>query len=171
MKARTVAALALAGSAVGLLLASGRQGASDPLGDGIARRKGVDRDPRKLLPSFRQRLGLVFEALRARGFNPLLWEGFRTPQRAAELADAGEYRAKKNSLHILGAAADVVDATKLWNAPPGFFKALGEEAVRHGLTWGGDFGDPDHVQAVKVKDQAGLRAALDKDVFVKERLA
>lgn len=169
MDRRTLAVLTLAGAALAVLLAP--SSAADPLGDGAPRSKGVDRNPANLLPAFRARLERVFAALRARGFDPYLFEGYRSPERAAALVAAGTHKAIKNSLHILGAAADVVDAKALWAAPPGFWQALREEAEREGLTSGASFGDPDHVQAVAVAEQDGLRAAADKNAFVASKLA
>jgi len=130
-------------------------------------KSGVSRDPSRLLPAFADRLELLFARLRARGFDPMLHEGYRTPARAAELA-----RQKKgivDSLHIYGAAADIVSKSTGWSNPA-FFKALGQEAEAIGLTWGGRFAEVDstHVQAVPGKFENALRAlaAPARDAYV-----
>jgi hypothetical protein len=118
----------------------------------------ISRDPSKLLPSFAKKLELVFRAMRARGFDPVLWEGYRARDRAVELALRGTGIA--DSLHELGAAVDIVDRTKLWNAPKAFWGALREEGERVGLTSGATFSDEDldHLQAIPYKDQNKFRA-------------
>lgn len=127
---------------------------------GSPRRAGVNRDPRKLLPGFARRLNLVFARMRARGFDPYLWEGYRTPERAAALAQSGQ--GIRKSMHVYGAGVDIVSARDLWDASSAFWDALGREAERVGLTWGGRFDDGDqdvaHVQAVPVEEQAAFRA-------------
>lgn len=136
---------------VGLLLLG--SGAAFVYG-GAPKKKGVDRDPKKLLPPFGKKLNILFNAMRARGFKPMLWEGRRSLQRATELGFS-------KSLHPLGIAVDIVDGstTNPWKAKPGFWKALGEESAKLGLTWGGDWKKRDmpHVQAIAVRDQAAFR--------------
>jgi peptidoglycan L-alanyl-D-glutamate endopeptidase CwlK len=125
----------------------------------------VDRDPKKLVPAFGWRIEKIFRAMRARGFEPMLWEGYRTPARASELAARGT--GISDSLHAYGIAVDVVDGKQWakgkdpWAAETGFWAALGEEAEREGLTWGGRFSKPDrtHIQGVTVAEQSAARAA------------
>ena len=156
---KTSTKLLLFGGAIGLaLLAFGSRYSFG----GIPLRAGVNRDPKKLLPGFAKRVEQLFRAMRARGYSPMLWEGYRTPERAQELANKGS--GIVDSLHIYGAAVDIVDestAPNYWNGAPGFWTALGEEAERLGLTWGGRFSRRDvvHVQAVPVSQQVALRAA------------
>ncbi len=125
---------------------------------GDPRRSDVDRDPQKLLPGFADKLNRLFIRMRARGFQPYLWEGYRSPQRAAELAAKGT--GIRFSMHTLGAAGDIVDANALWGASPAFWRALCQEADRLGLTWGGAWisSDRPHVQALTVSDQVAFRA-------------
>ncbi len=128
--------------------------------------RGLSRDPAKLLPSFARKLELLFEALRARNFDPMLNEGFRSFERAAALAKnaaAGGPRASANSMHCYGAAADIISASRLWDHPK-FFEALGQESKRLGLVWGGDFGDRPHVQALPIEAQDGLRKLRGQDM-------
>ena len=75
-----------------------------------------------------------------------------------------------------GAAADIVSASKLWS-DPAFFRALGEEADRLGLYWGGHWKKPDspHVQALGVASEPRFRllaqAGGDLDHFVTQEMA
>lgn len=132
----------------------------------------LDRDPSKLVPSFARKIDQLFRALRAQGYDPVFWEGYRSPERAAEMARLGV--GIKDSMHSYGAAADIIDRAKLWNAPA-FFKALGAQAKALGLTWGGDWtrGDLPHVQAIPVTAQNALRAApvASRDAVVRRYLA
>lgn len=122
---------------------------------------GVDNDPKKLLPGFAKKLEVLFQRMRARGFQPVLFEGYRTAERAKALAAKGTGIAA--SLHILGAAADIVDRSTYpdyWKGAPGFWTALRDEAEAIGLVSGARFSKPDidHVQAIAVKDEVAFRA-------------
>jgi hypothetical protein len=125
---------------------------------GAPLRAGIDRDPRNLLPGFAAKVELLFGRLRARGYKPLLWEGLRTPARAAMLERKGTGSAR--SIHCLGAAVDIVDEQRKWGASADFWQAIGQEAKALGLTWGGEWRKRDlpHVQAIAVADQAAFRA-------------
>lgn len=146
----------------------------------------LSRDPAKLLPSFAARLELLFRRLRARKhprtglyFDPMLHEGRRERARAEGLAVEGV--GSKNSLHIYGAAADIISKSKGWS-DPAFFKALGEEARAVGLFWGGDWDgdgvrepgedDQPHVQAVPATKaaQGELRASRTPDAVARRYL-
>ena len=121
-------------------------------------RKGVSRDPGQLIPAFAVKVETLFQTLRAQGHDPLLWEAYRTPERAQKLSDKGT--GIKKSMHCLGAAVDVVDADGLWTASPEFWDAIGEEAEALGLTVlyrNGRRRDRPHVQAIAVKDQSRFR--------------
>jgi hypothetical protein len=128
-------------------------------------RAGVDRDPAKLQPAFARKVEKVFQGMRARGFEPMLWEGYRTPARAAELSVRGT--GISDSLHANGIAVDVVDGALWaagrdpWAASAAFWAALGQEYERQGITWGGRFsrGDRPHGQAIPVSMQAAFRSA------------
>lgn len=131
---------------------------------GAAVRSGIDRNPANLLPGFARKLDRVFKRMRAQGFTPMLWEGRRSAARAAELAAKGTGSAR--SLHILGAAADVVNGanpSSPWSAPASFWSALGAAAEAEGLTWGGRWANADkpHVQAIPVNQQNAFWAAND----------
>jgi hypothetical protein len=141
---------------------------------------GISRDPGLLLPSFAARVELLFQRMRKRRFDPVLHEGFRTRARAEMLSrdpdGPGPRKAPgiPHSMHIYGAAVDVISASRGYEHPA-FFTALGEEAKRLGLTWGGDFGDRPHVQAIPYTSRAqnGLRAAAvhERDAYVRRWLA
>jgi peptidoglycan L-alanyl-D-glutamate endopeptidase CwlK len=124
---------------------------------GAPLRKGIDRDPHNLLPGFAVKVEALFQRLRARGYKPLLWEGLRTPARAAELERRGTGSAR--SIHCLGAAVDIVDEQRKWGASADFWQAIGQEAAALGLTWGGLWRKRDlpHVQAISVAEQAAFR--------------
>lgn len=131
-------------------------------------RKGVDRDPDNLLPGFARKLETLFQRMRARGYDPMLWEGYRTPSRASQQAAEGDGIA--DSIHSYRAAADIVDGARWkkgldpWtNVALGFWAALGQEAEKLGLTWGGRFTHTDnpHVQAPSVRQQIAFRAMTD----------
>jgi peptidoglycan L-alanyl-D-glutamate endopeptidase CwlK len=147
------------------LLVLGGGGAVAYVYGGAPKKKGVNRDPKKLLPPFARKLNILFNAMRARGFQPMLWEGRRSGQRAAELSTRGT--GILLSMHTLGAAVDIVDGSSAnpWKAKPGFWKALGEEAAKLGLTWGGDWQKRDfpHVQALAVRDQPAFRRMTPAD--------
>ncbi len=130
-------------------------------------RNGVDRDPNKLLPGFARKLETLFQRMRARGFEPMLWEGYRSPARAAQEAAQGD--GIKDSIHSYRGAADIVDGRQWalgkdpWTTSTAFWNALGEEAERLGLTWGGRFSkvDKPHVQWPTVQQQVAFRAMSD----------
>lgn len=149
-------AVAIGGAAL-LLLGGG--GAAAYVYGGASTRRGVDRDPKKLLKPFASKLNTLFRRMRARGYQPKLWEGRRSAERAAGLAKKGT--GIKLSMHVLGAAVDIVDGStpNPWKASPGFWTALGQEARKLGLTWGGDWtkGDFPHVQALAVNQQTAFR--------------
>jgi GNAT superfamily N-acetyltransferase len=130
----------------------------------------LNRDPSRLLPSFARKVDLLIQRLRAQGFDPIFWEGYRTPERAADMARIGT--GIRDSMHIYGAAVDIIDRNKLWKNPA-FFRALGREAKALGLYWGGDFGDSPHVQALPVSAQNGLRRApvAARNTYVQRYLA
>lgn len=163
-----------AGLGVGalVLLSAGTAAAASPSSifnrysfGGRSIKKGIDRDPENLLPPFARKIEKLFQRMRARGFKPMLWEGYRSPQRAAALASKEGSTAIKRSMHIHGAAVDIVDADRLWNASPAFWSALGEEARKLGLTWGGVWRSKDrpHVQAVTVAEQPAFRRMSDRE--------
>lgn len=128
-------------------------------------------DPGLLLPSVQERLDWALRLVRADGFHPLVFETRRSKSRAADLARRGTGSA--DSMHIYGAAVDVVCAYHLWNCRHhgcGFFPALGRAAEDVGMVWGGRWKsrpDSPHIQAVPVRLQARFRALpeAERDAF------
>lgn len=127
-------------------------------------RAGVDRDPANLLPGFAMRVEQVFRGVRRDGFDPLLWEGFRTHERAAQLAKRGT--GIRMSMHCLGAAVDIVDGDDThWDAPKAFWLSIQRHAEGcglHVLYRRNKAGkrvrfDMPHVQAIPVREQAAFR--------------
>jgi hypothetical protein len=96
----------------------------------------INRNPNLLVPEFAGILEKLFQNLRQKGFDPHLWEGYRTPERAKYLAEQGTGIEK--SLHIEGRAADIISKKDFWSNSE-FFAALGNEALKLGLVWGGNF--------------------------------
>lgn len=97
--------------------------------------------------------------MHARGFDAVVFESYRSPERAAWLYGFGRKyddgrgvvtNAADNThtWHAYYLAADIISASKEWDAPEAFWEALGECAKAEGLVWGGDWHmqDKPHVQ-------------------------
>jgi hypothetical protein len=133
-------------------------------------------DINRLLPCFVPVVERLLAALTERRFKPVLFETYRSPERAAMLAKRGTGSAR--SMHTHGAAVDVICGEHQWSCSANgceFFAAVGEVAKSLGLTWGGEWRmrDLPHVQCVTVGQQEALRALATweaKDAFVKARL-
>jgi len=119
----------------------------------------ADRDWAKLDPRFTVAVLQVFRSLETRGYQFALLEGYRSPERQEKLAAMGVHVTNARafqSRHQFGLAADVapirngrlvISERDPWAMKA--YEALGEEAERLGLTWGGrwamkDFG---HIEA------------------------
>lgn len=130
-----------------------------PTNQGPALERNLD----KLVPSFRTRVDQLLGLMRAAGYDPLVWETYRPPERAAKLAAEGT--GVLHSQHELGLAVDIVDRGLRWNAPPAFWDALHKYALELGLgrikrrqpngalAW-----DQPHVQALPGRYDTKLRA-------------
>ncbi len=130
---------------------------------------------RSMHPDLRRKVEAVLQALKGRGFQPTVFYGWRSVAVQMQLYFKGNSKVKfsfHNAQHPDGTpnahAADIVDCRFGW-APEaeqtGFWKALGQEAKKQGLVWGGDwvtFRDWAHVQLVpngelaRVKRESGL---------------
>lgn len=110
--------------------------------------RGADREWIRLDPDFQSRLLRVFEAMRAlHGYELVLLEGYRSPERQQQLAALGPHVTNAGmyqSYHQFGLAADVaflregrvvISERDPW-AMRGY-ELYGELAEAHGLTWGG----------------------------------
>jgi D-alanyl-D-alanine carboxypeptidase len=122
-----------------------------------------------LVPSFRARVETLLQRMRARGFSPVVVDGRRTAAEAR--ANAVKGTGIVGSLHLWGVAADFADRDTEW-ADPKFFDALGEEALKVGLYWGGRWTKPDrpHTQGVPAttRAQSAVRACRVDDVSAVE---
>ncbi len=115
----------------------------------------ADRDWSRLNPDFVQDVLRVFAKMEARGYPLVLLEGYRSPERQNALADSHVQVTNARafqSKHQYGLAVDVapmkdgrivISERDPWAMQA--YQALGEEAERVGLTWGGrwrlkDFG-------------------------------
>lgn len=136
----------------------------EPPGDGFSYggeelRPGVSRDPKLLLAPFAAKVESLFNRLRSQGHDPMLFEGYRTPERAQKLSDIGT--GIPDSMHCYGGAVDILHSEGWWSAPPEFWDAIGDEAEAlgmHLLYRGGKRRDRPHVQAMAVRDQHRFRA-------------
>jgi peptidoglycan LD-endopeptidase CwlK len=119
----------------------------------------ADRDWNRLNPDFVQSVLKVFTRMEARGYPLVLLEGYRSPERQDVLADSHAQVTNARafqSKHQYGMAVDVapmrdgrlvISERDSWAMQA--YQALGEEAEREGLIWGGrwklkDFG---HIEA------------------------
>lgn len=139
-----------------------------------------------LMLPFRARVVALLGRLAALDFRPLLWETYRSPERAQLLVREGKSLARGGlSMHCYGVAADIICAEHRWGCEErdehgkrkhdcNFFRVLGEQAKACGLAWGGDWdGDGDqhdqklidmpHVQGVPLELQDRIRAAQSHD--------
>lgn len=109
--------------------------------------------------NFRSKVKGVLEALTKGGFQPKIFYGWRSVAVQQELVKKGRSKVKfsfHNAQMPDGTpksyAADIIDQRWGWNPAAetnGFWKALGQEANKRGLVWGGDwksFKDVAHIQ-------------------------
>lgn len=117
----------------------------------------------ELAPRFRLAVLELLRRLRARGFDPIVFETVRTEERQRFLYGFGrEYDdgrgvvTKANTAtttwHGFGLAVDIISATDRWNAPDAFWSALTEECNAIGLCHGNDW-DGDGVPVEKDPDE------------------
>jgi len=112
-----------------------------------------------LAPRFRSALERVLATLTGLGLDPVVVETLRTHERQRFLYGFGrDYDDGRGVVthsedadetwHGYGLAADIVSASKRWQAPPAFWAALGRACAREQLAWGGtwQFVDQPHVQ-------------------------
>jgi peptidoglycan L-alanyl-D-glutamate endopeptidase CwlK len=118
----------------------------------------ADRDWSKLDSRFAQPVLQVIARLQSRGYAFALLEGYRSPERQEKLADLGSHVTNARafqSKHQFGVAADlaplrdgklIISERDPWAMEA--YIALGEEAEKAGLTWGGRwwFKDYGHVE-------------------------
>jgi hypothetical protein len=123
-----------------------------------------------LTPLLRPKVQAVIAALIKRGFRPTIVYGWRSVTVQLELCREGHSKVKfsfhnaQNSDGTPNAyAADIVDQRYSWTAQAkssGYWAALGQEAKKQRLYWGGDwvsFRDWAHVQLVPNSRLAALK--------------
>lgn len=94
----------------------------------------------KLDPAFAARLLQLLDLMHQAGYEPLVYETYRTPARQKWLYGLGRTHHKGlkpvtwtlHSKHCEGRAADIISKRKLWNDPK-FFEALRINAQKVGL--------------------------------------
>ena len=124
-------------------------------------------DPSLLEPATRSAVSAILSDASALGIPLMVYETYRSQARQEMLFRAGVTRLEKVGVHHYGLAADLVrclDGEPSWK---GDFSFLGELARKHGLIWGGDWGDPDvrhsfvdvfHLQRCSLKREPSLFA-------------
>ena len=129
------------------------------IGTGSFDLEHADRDWGKLDAHFRNTVLQLFVKMEARGYKMALLEGFRSAERQEMLAQKGASVTQARggqSKHQYGLAADiaplrddrlVISDRDPWAAAA--YQALGEEAEKLGLTWGGKWAmrDLGHVES------------------------
>jgi peptidoglycan L-alanyl-D-glutamate endopeptidase CwlK len=106
-----------------------------------------------LEPAFRGKVVAILQELAGKGWKPFVAEGLRTQSQQDEKVRLG-YSRTRNSRHLTGHAADIVDRRWGWGGPAAstshqFWQDLGTAARARGLTWGGDwrsFKDVAHIE-------------------------
>lgn len=106
-------------------------------------------DPDLLLPSFRPVAERIFARLQELGFRPVVFDTLRTTEEA--LADAKKGTGVVDSMHLYGAACDIICNLHGWSCKAKgckFFTALRRLALAECCI--GPEGDMPHFQAVPV---------------------
>ena len=143
--------------------------------DGDSTQWSQDKKLQSMTPNLRPKVEAVLEALKQRAFNPTIFYGWRSVAVQLQLYNKGNSKVKfsfHNAQKPDGTpnsyAADIIDSRYGWSTQAdtsGFWKALGEEAKKQSLHWGGDwasFRDWAHVQLVpnsqlsEIKKESGL---------------
>jgi peptidoglycan L-alanyl-D-glutamate endopeptidase CwlK len=122
-------------------------------------------------PQLREKVQATLAALKQRGFQPKVFYGWRSVAVQLRLYEEGNskvrfsfHNAQRRDGTPNSYAADIVDVRYAWSAAAGtsgFWTALGEEAKKQGLYWGGDwasFRDWAHVQLVANVQLAAVKA-------------
>lgn len=120
----------------------------------------IYRDPSTVVPAFADKIERIIRRLRARGFDAVVSEAYRTPARALRLSEGGTGIIK--SLHSYNGAVDIVDRKLAWGASEAFKNAVVEEVEREGLFSGRRFSNKDdwaHAQAVTPQQTATFIAS------------
>ncbi len=118
-------------------------------------------DLAELIPAFRERVIEVVVELEGLGFDPLVWETWRSPERVKLLVARGT--GSRKSFHPLRCAVDIISRSKMWSPGPAFWAAYERACERHGLTHGAGRTRVDlpHSQALP-HDRYGMLLRLDE---------
>lgn len=128
----------------------------------------VDRDLSKLAPAFRKKIELLLERMRVLGHDAMVFEAFRSDERAAYLYGFGRSyddgrgvvtKAKdgRKTFHRYGLAVDIISRSMEWDAPKAFWDDLRKEATALGLRSGDDW------------DRDGIPVEQDPDEHTSDR--
>ncbi len=114
-----------------------------------------------LLPHMQTRVQALIDAMKALDYEPILFDGLRTPEEA--VANAKKGTGVVESMHLFGLASDLICDKHGWSCRAQkckFYQNLKREATKLGFVCGADFGSVDepHVQACFIADQAAIRA-------------
>jgi hypothetical protein len=144
---------------------------------GDARNWSQEKKYQSMHPELRAPVKAVIDALAKRGFHSEICYGWRSVAKQAEIVKKGSspvtfsfHNIQKKDGTPDSYAADIIDHRWGWEPPAmanGFWKALGEEANKQNLYWGGVWKDkhgkpkPDwaHVQLVPVSQLKRFRKA------------
>lgn len=123
-----------------------------------------DRDMDKLVPEFRTRVELLLTKMQNWGFDPMVWEAWRSFERARLLQARGVGVAK--SVHCYGLAVDLVSESRKWSPRPTFWMSLEKACAELNLCWGGHFRrvDRPHVQALPAAMDNWVRKATPRQI-------
>lgn len=120
-----------------------------------------------LEPVTRQSIQDIVADANAMGIKLMVFETYRSQARQTELFNKGASKLKQVGVHHFGLACDLVKDVGGQPSWDGDFKFLGVLARKHGLLWGGDWGDPGkphtfvdavHVQRCSLAKQTALFA-------------
>jgi hypothetical protein len=108
-----------------------------------------------LEPVTRLTIQKVIAEAKAQGLELMVFETYRSKQRQEQLFNEGRTKLKNVGVHHYGLACDLVRNVNGQPSWQGSFAVLGQLAHKHGLIWGGDWGNPnihhDFIDAVHVQ--------------------
>lgn len=137
--------------------------AKSPLFHATAACKSLD----MLEPVTRAAVQAILAESAAAGMPLMVFETYRSTERQGALFAQGATQLRTVGVHHYGLAADLVKDVAGEPSWKGSFAFLGPLAVKHGLIWGGDWGEPnlphgfrdmDHVQRCTLAQQDDLFA-------------
>jgi hypothetical protein len=136
----------------------------------------IQRDPRAGITSVVNDIGLlepvtrlavqkIIDEAKRLGVELMIFETYRSKQRQEALYNDGRSKLRKVGVHHYGLACDIVKKVNGRPSWDGDFSLLGKLAKKHGLIWGGDWGNPNvphnfidsvHVQRCSINRQKDL---------------